>query len=102
MSSWGRTIKEIKILLASIGVEFEDLEKAIKLIRDTEQEALMQFIDPKAWRIAKKMALLADSYIAKAFITKQEEAVIDAIAIKLVKGTVKEWKLRYESKEREG
>jgi len=66
----------------------KDLGKALKLIRDLRLQAIAEDIDPRALRVALKVAIMIDDMNAMQFLTKDEEAELNQLATAIFKKTL--------------
>jgi hypothetical protein len=73
---------------------FEDeLERALMLIRDLRLRAVLENIDARALRVALKLALMVDDYLAREKLSREEDAELTRIAEELFKTAVKQGRL---------
>ena len=71
----------------------DDLERALNLVRDLRLRAVVEGVDARALRVALKVALLIDDYIARQRISREEDAELTRIAEELFKIAVERSKL---------
>ena len=58
----------------------DDLEKALRLVRDMRLIAVIEGVDARALRVALKVALLIDDHVARGKISREEDDELTRIA----------------------